>query len=122
MRITWARLVRGSARRWRPGMRPATAMYRKPAAASAKAYGSAPIARCRPKYAATPPMMEVRPVSMIMPVRLLMSVTARVTITIPVRVPPQHELLDDKEHTETHQQRRPDRVRAVRPNTLHRLR
>ncbi len=58
------------------------------------------------------------PVGMVVP----MSVSMIMPITIRVRVPPQHELLDDKEHTETHQHRGPDRVRALRPNTLHRLR
>ena len=61
-------------------------------------------------------------IAVIMSVRMIMAVTMRMPITIPVRVPPQHELLDDEEHTETHQQSDPDRVRAVRPNTLHRLR
>ncbi len=61
-------------------------------------------------------------VPMVMPVRLVMTVAVPMPVAIGMRVPPQHELLDDKEHTETHQQRDPDRVRAVRPNTLHRLR
>jgi hypothetical protein len=39
-------------------------MYRKPAAAKAKAYGKAPCALFNPKYATMPPSTEANPVAM----------------------------------------------------------
>ena len=56
-------LVRGSARRCSPGISPATAMYRKPAAATARAYGSAPMVLREPKKAASAPTTEASPVA-----------------------------------------------------------
>ena len=44
-----------------------------------------------------------------------------VRVPIPMRVPPQHQLFDDEKHPEPDEQCRADGVRALRPNTLHRL-
>ena len=44
-------------------MRPATAIYRKPAAAKARAYGSAPMARRSAKKATIAPSTEASPVA-----------------------------------------------------------
>ena len=45
-----------------------------------------------------------------------------VAMPIRMRMPPQHQLLDDKEHAESHEHRGTDGVRPIRPNTLHSLR
>src|SRR5262245_54225769 len=57
------------------------------------------------------------------------SVTTMVVVMVPivvmpvgVRVPPQHRLLNYEKDTEPEQERHPDGVGTLRPNTLHGLR
>ncbi len=45
-----------------------------------------------------------------------------VVVTIGVRMPPEHELFDDEEHSETDEQRGADASRTLYSNTLDRLR
>jgi hypothetical protein len=55
----------------------------------------------------------------LMPVSI---VTVPIMVAIPMRMPPQHQLLDDEEHPQPHEQRSADGMRSIRPNTLHSLR
>jgi hypothetical protein len=58
----------------------------------------------------------------LMPAAIFRVIVPMVRMPIPMRMPPQHQLFDDEKHPQPDEQRDADRVRAIRPNSLHGLR